>query len=1095
MKISRVDLHAFGPFTNAKLAFDHNPSALQLVYGLNEAGKSTTLRALLALLYGIPMRTGDAHLHEMGKLRVGGVLLDEHNVQHHFVRRKGSKNTLLNEEGKPADETTLRKLLGGLDESLFRQMFGLDHERLRQGAEALLAGGGHVGEGLFDAGTGAHAIRDALTSLEQEADAIFKARGRTTPRLNVAIEALKEHAKTQRASSLSPQEFLDQERVVREARKERDEAVQRRRALREEKARLDRAITQLPLLSRYVALLSEASALPVDDGDFSESWLSQLKSLSARYFAAHKAEANLPRERERAQQLERDIAALKTRVLSAGELQSALDTPTRTRLRKLSEAHEARLNEQRTYERSLDEYKTKQALLREGLVPLGADAKDLAERLLAIERSGLDAALQAVEVDLAQSQSVLSRQADALAVASDAAQLARLQLPSDQSLLALEQRAAELHQAKKASLTRQAAAKARLSELRLQRQRMLAEGELTRLSDLAQARGRRGEILSELRVLATQRSPLELTLVHSLETQVHAADEVSDRLRREAQRAAEFSRLEADLGAAEEEASSALSEREELARAETELSHQAQSLSASLGLGQLAQSELRPRVHKLARLAEHAATHCAHLERAHVLLARARAHIEELSFALGAPPSLHEGDLHDLPCMQDSSQDSSQLRSQLGKLMAMAKRTVEAQLQRAKDHALCLERIHETETLRLGTEEKLRSAARELDALRQTFRDELARLGLSASLTPDETVHTLDELAELERKTRELAHLRGTLEASSLELQQLAGDALSLMQRAAPKLCEAGEVPETGLLIERIEQALSTRMALRNARATHTSELGKLKQQLADASDGASFEELRDHLSKLDASRVRAQREEIGLELEQLDRKVETLDQSIGGKETSLRLLEQPSDAVTLAEEVQSDLSNVRSLVRRYLELRLAATLLKREVESYREKHQGPVLSRASELFPQLTLGKYRALDAMYDERDEAVLCAVLLDGKMKRVGELSDGARDQLYLALRVASIERFLAHNTPLPVILDDAFVHFDDERAAAALKVLAQLCGKTQVIMFTHHQRIVDLAKHTLGRNGVVLHELDPRRGLVNLRDDGPLFSGTP
>jgi uncharacterized protein YhaN len=77
MRIARLWLHAFGPFTNAKLAFEQKPRALELVYGPNEAGKSTTLRALTALLYGIPPRTVDAHLHDMPKLRVAGLLMDE----------------------------------------------------------------------------------------------------------------------------------------------------------------------------------------------------------------------------------------------------------------------------------------------------------------------------------------------------------------------------------------------------------------------------------------------------------------------------------------------------------------------------------------------------------------------------------------------------------------------------------------------------------------------------------------------------------------------------------------------------------------------------------------------------------------------------------------------------------------------------------------------------------------------------------------------------------------------------------------------------------------------------------------------------------
>ena len=47
-------------------------------------------------------------------------------------------------------------------------------------------------------------------------------------------------------------------------------------------------------------------------------------------------------------------------------------------------------------------------------------------------------------------------------------------------------------------------------------------------------------------------------------------------------------------------------------------------------------------------------------------------------------------------------------------------------------------------------------------------------------------------------------------------------------------------------------------------------------------------------------------------------------------------------------------------------------------------------------------------------------------------------------------------------MPFIVDDILIRFDDERAAATLKVIAELSRKTQVLFFTHHARLVELAK---------------------------------
>ena len=74
----------------------------------------------------------------------------------------------------------------------------------------------------------------------------------------------------------------------------------------------------------------------------------------------------------------------------------------------------------------------------------------------------------------------------------------------------------------------------------------------------------------------------------------------------------------------------------------------------------------------------------------------------------------------------------------------------------------------------------------------------------------------------------------------------------------------------------------------------------------------------------------------------------------------------------------------------------------------------------------------------------------------------LSDGTRDQLFLALRLAGIERHLQDREPVPLIIDDILVNFDDARARSTLQCLAELATKTQVLLFTHHQHVVDLAK---------------------------------
>lgn len=77
----------------------------------------------------------------------------------------------------------------------------------------------------------------------------------------------------------------------------------------------------------------------------------------------------------------------------------------------------------------------------------------------------------------------------------------------------------------------------------------------------------------------------------------------------------------------------------------------------------------------------------------------------------------------------------------------------------------------------------------------------------------------------------------------------------------------------------------------------------------------------------------------------------------------------------------------------------------------------------------------------------------------------MNEGTTDQLYLALRIAAVEHLIDQGIKLPFLADDLFVNFDDDRAAAGFRVLAELAGKTQVLFFTHHAHLSDVASQAL------------------------------
>jgi len=78
-------------------------------------------------------------------------------------------------------------------------------------------------------------------------------------------------------------------------------------------------------------------------------------------------------------------------------------------------------------------------------------------------------------------------------------------------------------------------------------------------------------------------------------------------------------------------------------------------------------------------------------------------------------------------------------------------------------------------------------------------------------------------------------------------------------------------------------------------------------------------------------------------------------------------------------------------------------------------------------------------------------LLGITADGRSAvNIGAMSEGTTHQLFLALRLAAVEQSVDAGICLPFLADDLFVNFDDDRAKAGFRVLAELAMKTQVLI---------------------------------------------
>ena len=149
---------------------------------------------------------------------------------------------------------------------------------------------------------------------------------------------------------------------------------------------------------------------------------------------------------------------------------------------------------------------------------------------------------------------------------------------------------------------------------------------------------------------------------------------------------------------------------------------------------------------------------------------------------------------------------------------------------------------------------------------------------------------------------------------------------------------------------------------------------------------------------------------------------------------------------------------------------------MQKAVERFREKNQEQLLTRSGEIFRTLTLEGFDHIRVDFTGSDSAAIAGVRSGtGESVFPEGMSSGTRDQLYLALRIASIEKYIGAFEPLPFIVDDILLQFDDERAKAAFQVLSELSGQTQVIFFTHNRHFVDIAGENTGTVRPFVHEL--------------------
>jgi uncharacterized protein YhaN len=1142
IRIARLDLERWGHFDGRRLTF--GPAGrLHVIFGANEAGKSTTRRAVSALLFGVPERTADTYGRPGADLRVGALLeLDGTAVE--VVRRKGRKNTLADADGEVLDPAPLDRALGGLSGEVHAGLFEITHDSLVQGGHELLAGRGAVGESLFAAAAGTSRLHALLRRLEGDADAVFTPLGRKKD-LNMLLAQHAEAVRTLRDAALRPPQHEALARALEGLETAYARAGAELDEVEHERARLERLRGALPLAAlratraRELQELGEVAALAADAPVRRSAAQERRDAARARGAAA---ERDVQRRRTRFAELAVDEALLpfatELEDLHAQSTAVAQDAARREdlaaqrtalapRLEELLGSLSAALGGRSLRELALDE--DARARLEECLQAragvqqaLSAAQEALAEATRTAERAQRAADQAPAEIDDATLAATLraargagpvdedaararAEERGALAAAEqaaaqlrpavpDAAALAALPVPDRKTVERLLVEVLEAEQVAAGLAIEAEGIEDRTRLLERQRDRLVADAPVPDAAALAEARAARAQAWEAVRAAlvsgAAANDAEALAAQH--EHAVLAADELADTRLQRAEDVARLADVERELTVLAHDVEELAHRRARHAavveRAAAAWSSAWEATGACAPAPTNAGAWLATRETVLAHRAE-AADAAQRAETAEALRAQ---HRDALRAALG------DGDA-ELP---------------LAALVELADARLDALRGEAEQAGRTAEAVARTVAEREDAEVALEQAETRLAAWQGEWGSLRASCGLADTLEPDGALAALRAIEQAARDQERLDALgadldaidarRHAFEAAIAELvtataasdlaEQPATSAAAVLHRRATEARAAAaerdalaaelavleaEQAEAAAIVAEAEQELAALRAAAGATddaelltregasvraAELRAEITALDGDLARAG-GAAAAEVAAAVGELDADALPARVEE--LEALAVARRGERDEagEALTRARDELARLERSEEAAQAAQAKASLEAQIQELAERYARARLAQRVLRDAIARYRSAHEGPLLTRANALFPALTCERYARLETDVDERDEDVLIAVTADGSRRRVQELSDGTREQLFLALRLAAIERHVATAEAVPVLFDDVLLESDDERAQRILAALAELAAKTQVLVLTHHRHLIEIARATL------------------------------
>ncbi len=1145
MRIEHLLFERYGLFSDRRLSF-HPEAALHVVLGPNEAGKTSALTGIGDLLFGFGVRTGYDFRHESKNLRIAGAFRHSDGRSFSARRRKGNKNTLVNDADQPLPDDTLAALLDGLTREAFNRDFGLTARALREGGEELLSAGGRLAETLAASSAGMTALSRVKDRLQGDADDLFTPRKSAGKHFYLAADRRDAADKKLRESIVTREALQQLQTDVAEAGAKKQSLtaahvastgnlarLQRTQRVRSHLARLDAikadlaALAALPrvseqsladwrgafdadaTLSREIAALdataasdaAEIAALSVDDSLLAEAGV--IDELSGRAFVIDKDLKDLPRRRHDRDAAEAQLeeAARRLGLASYNDLLAQLPTDpalaqASSLIEKIKQAEQAIASATTRLARAQRELEDFAA--EEGDAPALVDGEHLRQRFDALG-------------DIPAQADRLRRDSAALGIETDAlkASLASLN-PSPGSFgalraLPLPDRATIDHYAralerfdndtkKIADLIAAADTAIRATERELAR--LSRAGAVPTRSDLVAARRKRDDHLDGLQAVLDGEPVQRLARLRDVVTSTQAIDGLTDRLLDDTERAALFDDAQRRLIDSRAVRDAEIAKRVQMETDAAAFQTRWRDEWSASGLVPRSPADMLRWRDRLDEMVIDFGT----LDLRKADIASITSRLAEGKVALLAFMD-SVGRVADTTLPIDHLYREAKIRHD-----ALQAAVTNARV-RASEKKRMVRDIMEADAARLASET-------ELAALRRAWPAAMAGIGQGTEATPTQAEAALAvwhdvplpkasheregrSVVTMERDLAEFDHDVLTLiDRVSPDLKSLS--AQESLARVATKLADARTASETS---RRLQQNAAKRATMRKAllaqQNPHAAMLSEARRSLG-LTDDAGLAEPLDQIARRhqlehdlaarqrdlqeigdghDEAALRQEREGLDLDLlsGEIDRERLQQQQTLNEineasaiqhqKQRDLDDMMKGRDAVSAAADRAEASAELLSIAERWLLRSAAARLASRAIEKHRAMVQDPLIVCAGALFATATGGAFVGLGVHYDEDGEPELKARRDNGAAVKIVGLSEGTRDQLFLALRLALLERRTSE--PMPFIGDDLLASFDEARTLATLRLLADSGQRRQMILFTHHRHVADLAQSVKGR----------------------------